>query len=104
MNDDLLRYDLKGVNNTTNIDAVVPSLLAFSVLSSFPMKSKASPSQDARSQAVVNALLEMVNTVREQRIARAIKSKLPPAIKYDINWFTAENTSFGLTLSGLSCR
>lgn len=81
----LLRYAIKGVNDTANIDGLVPSLLVFGVVPTFPMSNRQLPGQKARLQAIVDARLEMGSIVAEQRITRALRSKLPPAVHYDIS-------------------
>lgn len=80
----LLRYAIKGVGYTANMDGLVPSLLVFGVVPSFPMTEKPLPNQRARLQAIVDARLEMGRIVTEQRITRALRSKLPPAVTHDI--------------------
>lgn len=88
----LLRYAIKGVNDTANIDGLVPSLLVFAVVPTFPMRNSQLPGQKSRLQAIVDARIEMGNIVAEQRITRALKSN-PPAVLQDIKtgttcWFT----------------
>ena len=79
-----LRYAVKGINDMANIDGLVPSLLVFCVVPSFPLSNKPLPNQRSRLQAIVDARLEMGRIVSEQRITRALKSKLPPAFLHDI--------------------
>ena len=75
-----LRYALKGINDTANINGLVPSLLVFGVVPSFPLTNRSLPNQRARLQAIVEARLEMGRIISEQRITRALRSKLPPAV------------------------
>ena len=79
-----LRYAIKGINDTANIDGLVPSLLVFGVVPSFPLSNRILPNQKARLQAMVDARLEMGRIVTEQRISRALRSKLPPAVLHNI--------------------
>ena len=80
-----LRYALKGINDTANLNGLVPSLLVFGVVPSFPLSNKPLPNQRARLQAIVDARLEMGSIVSEQRITRALRSKLPPAVLHNKN-------------------
>ena len=66
------------------MDGLVPSLLVFGVIPSFPITNRSLPNQKSRLQAIVDARLEMGRIVTEQRISRALKSKLPPAVTHDI--------------------
>ena len=79
-----LRYAIKGINDTANIDGLVPSLLVFGVVPYFPLSNRILPNQRSRLQAIVDARLEMGRIVAEQRIYRALKSKLPRAVVHDI--------------------
>lgn len=80
----LLRYAVKGGNVTANIDGLVPLLLVFGSIPSFPVSNRKLPGKSERRQAIANARLEMGNIFVEQRITRAIKSNIPPAVSYDI--------------------
>ena len=79
-----MRYAIKGINDTANMDGLVPSLLVFGVIPSFPITNRTLPNQKARLQAIVDERLEMGEIVTEQRIARALNSKLPPAVTHDV--------------------
>lgn len=78
----LLRLALKGINDTMGPNGLVPSLLVFGVLPSFPSPTRNSPDQVERFEALKKAKAEMESIVAEQRIKKALKSKLPPATKY----------------------
>jgi len=78
----ILRIALKGINDTMGPNGLVPSLLVFGVLPSFPSPSRNTPDQQERFEALRNARAEMESIVAEQRIRKALKSKLPPATKY----------------------
>ena len=55
------------------------------MIPSFPITNKPLTNQKTRLQAIVDARLEMGRIVTEQRIARALKSKLPPAVTHNLN-------------------
>ena len=78
----ILRISLKGINDTIDQNGLVPSLLVFGVLPSFPSPSRNNPDQQERFEALKSARAEMESIVAEQRIRKALKSKIPPATKY----------------------
>lgn len=63
----------------------MPSLLVFGVIPTFPITNKRLPNQTELIQAIAQAGLEMETIVSEQRIERALRSKLPPAVRYKID-------------------
>ena len=75
---------MKGINDTANIDGIVPSYLVFGATPSYPITDKPLPGQTDRMKAIVDARLKMGTIVAEQRVTRALKSKLRPAIKFKI--------------------
>ena len=79
-----LRYWIKGIDDTANINGLVPPLLVFGAVPSFPLSNRMLPNQKARLQAMVDARLEMGRIVTEQRITTALRSKLLPEFLHNI--------------------
>lgn len=77
-----LRYALKDINDTIVPEGLVPSILVFGALPSYPISNNSFPGQTAKMRGIVNARTEYGKIVKEPRIERAIKSKLPPATKF----------------------
>ena len=63
-------------------NGLVPSLLVFGALPSFPAPATNHPNQEERFQALRLARQEMETIVAQTRIKTALRSKLPPATKY----------------------
>ena len=59
------------------MDALVPSLLVFCVIPSFPITNRSLTNKKTRIQVIVDDRLEMGKIVTEQTISRALKSKIP---------------------------
>lgn len=81
------------MNNTANVDGLVPFLLVFGVVPTFPVSNRQFPGKKARLQDIVDARMEMGNIVAEERFTLALKSKLPQTVHSDIK---AGNTFFVL--------
>ena len=80
----LLRYAIKGINDTMGPEGLVPSLLVFGVVPSFPTVHAELPAQKERLAALDAARKEMETVTSELRVQQALRSKLPPASKYHV--------------------
>lgn len=79
-----LRYALKGVKDTANVDEFVPSLLLFGFLRTYLLTNARLPGQSTRMKATIAARHEMARIITEQRINTALRSKLFPTTRYHI--------------------
>ena len=77
-----LRLATKALNDTSGPDGLVPSLLVFGSLPSFPAVNMDVPIQKHRMAALQTARKEMSSIVARLRIQEALRSRLPPAAKY----------------------
>lgn len=80
----VLRLAIKALNDTMGPHGLVPSLLVFGVLPTCPAPVQSRKSQVERFKAMNTARREMEAYVAEQRIKTALKSRLPPATKFNI--------------------
>lgn len=78
----LSRLSLTGINDTMGPNGLVSLLLVFGVLPYYPSSTKHSQDRFERFDALKIARAEMETIVREKRILKALKSKLPPITKY----------------------
>ena len=78
----LLRYTFKGINDPMGLEGLVPSLLVFGVVRTFPSVHTNLPAQKERLAALDTARNEMETIAAELRIQLALRSKLRPATKY----------------------
>lgn len=80
----ILRLATKACNDTLGADGLVPTLLVYGTLPTLPVTNGVNLAQKERMQALSLARDEMATLVAEQRILRALRSKLPPASKYNL--------------------
>lgn len=77
-----LRYAVKGINDTSGPEGLVPSLLVYGMLPRFPTPSSSLPDQEHRMRALETARREMSTITSRLRIQQALRAKLPPATRY----------------------
>lgn len=78
----ILRYAVKGLNDSMGPNGLVPSLLIFGTLQSFPMTTANTTEQKVSIEMMQTARSEVAQIRAEQRIATAIKAKVPPSAKF----------------------
>lgn len=81
-NPQILRVSAKPIYENTVPDDLVPSLLVFGVLPTFPWPNTKPLFQSEQFKYFKTARAEMETIVAEKRIRRALKSKIPPTTKY----------------------
>lgn len=79
-----LQLSVKSINDTMGPEGLVPSLLVFGQLPRFPPHSSTLLSHSDRLNAINIARREMADITATLRIQRALRSKLPPATKYNV--------------------
>ncbi|CDF34787.1 unnamed protein product [Chondrus crispus] len=79
-----IRLAVKAANDTLGPNGYVPSRLVYGVDPAFPVVNAQLPAQRERMAALETAKLEMATITAQLRIQQALKSKLPPASRYDI--------------------
>ena len=79
-----LRLAVKASNDTLGPDGYVPSRLVYGVDPALPVVNARHPAQRERMEALDTAKREMATITAENRIKQALRSKLPPATRYDI--------------------
>ena len=72
------------MNDTVGPDGLVPSLLVFGAVPSYPITNKDFPGQESRMKAIIDVRSEYGKIVSELRIQKPIRSKLPPDTKFDL--------------------
>lgn len=80
----LLRLALKGCNDTLGPNGLVPNLLVFGTMPALPIMESRSIKQKDRMAALKIAKEEMERMSAEQKLLRALRSKLAPSTKYHI--------------------
>jgi len=80
-----LRCAVKGINDTAGPEGLVPSLLVFGTIPTFPAMDVKPPNQKDRLRAISLARDEMSKITAKLRIRQALRSKLPPATEYLVN-------------------
>lgn len=78
----LLRYAIKGINDTIGPEGLVSLLLLFGVVPTFPNVSSELPAQRERLASLDAARKEMETITAELRIETALRAKLPPSTRY----------------------
>lgn len=78
----ILRYIIKALNNTMGPKVLVPSILVFGTIPTFPSREINHCGQDERMDFIRTAMEEMERIATELRINTSLKSKLPPATRY----------------------
>lgn len=78
----IVRLALKGCNDTLGPNGLVPTLLVFGTMPALPVPNSKSVKQRERLSALKLAKEEMERISAEQKLLRALRSKLPPAAKY----------------------
>lgn len=79
-----LRLAVKAANDTLGPEGHVPSKLVYGVDPAFPVVNAKHPKQRERMAALQTARREMSTIAAELRVRQALRSKLPPATRYDI--------------------
>lgn len=77
-----LRLAVKAVNDTMGPEGIVPSLLVYGSLPTFPAVGMNIPEQKTRMKALAAAKQEMASITAKLRIQQALRSRLPPATQY----------------------
>lgn len=77
-----LRLAVKALNDTTGPDGIVPSLLVFGSLPSFPAVNMDVPMQKERMAALQTARKEMASVVARLRVQEALRSKILPSTHF----------------------
>lgn len=80
----ILRYAVKAMNDSMGPEGLVPSLLVFGTLPTFPIVSSDRPEQADRLSAMKRARDEMAKITAELRIREALRSRLPPSTRYHL--------------------
>lgn len=80
-----LRLAVKAANDTMGPHGYVPSRLIYGIEPAFPVVNSSLPAQNERMAAIETGKREMATITAENRIKQALRSKLPPATRYDIN-------------------
>lgn len=78
-----IRLAVKAANDTLGPDGRVPSRLVYGIDPAFSVVNAQLPAQKERMAALETAKREMAMISNELRIQQALRSKLPPATKYD---------------------
>ena len=78
----ILRYAVKGINDTMGENGIVPTTLVYGCSPSFPFLNSKLPKQRDRMRMLMVARREMATIIAERRISRALSSKLPPSTQY----------------------
>lgn len=73
---------IKAMNDTAGTSGLSTSLLVYGIPPSFPVTNRNLPKQAERMPALCCAQLEMATIRAEERIRRALASKLPPATRF----------------------
>lgn len=77
-----VRLAVKALNDTTGPDGMVPSLLVFGSLPSFPAVNMDLPIQKERMAALQTARKEMASIVARLRVQEALRYKIPPSTHF----------------------
>lgn len=78
----ILRYAIKGINDTMGEDGIVPTALAYGCSPSFPFMQSKIPRQRERMKMLAAAEREMATIIAKRRITKALTSELPPSTRY----------------------
>lgn len=81
----ILRYAVKAMNDSMGPEGLVPSLLVFGTIPTFPITESNRPEQAERLAAMAKARDEMAKISAELRIQTALRSRLPPSTRYHLS-------------------
>lgn len=77
-----LRLSIKAINDTCGPSGIYPSMIVYVIQPAVPALNREIPTHTERMESLVNAQREMATIHAENRIQRALNSKILPDNKY----------------------